>query len=428
MINTLREFRTTTGARLSEWATDKPKAAARFREVVSSTVAGMTYGAVSKAVRTYASAGYLKKALQGTLIPGCVAAAVIGGVAGVKIVEKYCDSPSRGQKIVGGILGSAIFGGASVGGLAPYLIKTTPEQCEALEELLSPVLANLLGSVASKIVQTSGVNLWEHETTAPGLAKPANGEQIKRDARQAIRCLLESLPRMSLLGIHKVTDSWPGAVLVHGGVGLLGNAFAHVWDFVRGPGWGWDETHLTDNRIIEEGAWKDVATKVGVSALAALGASPIAPALNHTMDVPTGARPVVFAIAGCLVGAVFIGPAQAKALAVLASPESTNPTATSHNGEVVNPTISSNNQAIGTPVSLSNNEEIGIPISHSNNEAIGTPVSHSNNEEVVESTANPNNAEVVISMNNAIANSDTNTDTSPTTGDSQGDGIEMTNL
>ncbi|MHC3910156.1 hypothetical protein ACMZ4X_03402 [Achromobacter marplatensis] len=219
--------------------------------------------------------------------------------------------------MAGAAIGAILFGGASSVGAAYFLTKATTladvtnDDLEVLEKLLDSVVANIVASIASKMIQTAGINLCVREVTASGLDTHDKSTLAKRDLLQAVRCLLDSLPRMSLLGIHEVTDSWTGAILIHTGVGFTGNIAALGWDELRGRKFGCDEPHQRKNREVKEGTWLNLRNKVGVSIGAAWGAATIAPAINDAGGVPLGWRAVVFAAIGCLMGAVFVGPAQA---------------------------------------------------------------------------------------------------------------------
>ena len=81
-----------------------------------------------------------------------------------------------------------------------------------MAQRLAPYLSNVAGAVSSKVVQSFIANLHSREATQ---WQPAgNRHQITADVA-IVRCLCDSLPRMSLLSIPALTASYAAAIGSH---------------------------------------------------------------------------------------------------------------------------------------------------------------------------------------------------------------------
>ena len=137
--------------------------------------------------------------MYSTAAIGGAAALIVGGMAGYRIV-KYAAGAETAENELRGAAGGALLFGAG-----PRLPRCHSSSSRPLRrsraQRLAPYLSNAAGAVSSKVVQSFIANLHSREATQ---WQPAgNRHQITADVMQIVRCLCDSLPRMSLLSIPR---------------------------------------------------------------------------------------------------------------------------------------------------------------------------------------------------------------------------------
>ena len=159
----------------------------------------------------------------------------------------------------------------------PFL-KLSTASAEQLAQRLAPYLSNVAGAVSSKVVQSFIANLHSREATQ---WQPAgNRHQITADVMQIVRCLCDSLPRMSLLSIPALTASYAAAIGSHTGLGAAGSLLGHVYDWARGTDRYQNLTHdhgyAQENRHVVPEPCAQLGMKVALGLAVAWAASSIA--------------------------------------------------------------------------------------------------------------------------------------------------------
>lgn len=302
---------------VKQQARDPHRYAVRAKEVIGAACSGAVFGAVSKAVRDYvgspqAQRDALSHAAYSTAAIGGAAALIIGGMAGYRIVEKYAGAETAGKwKAAGAAGGALLFGAGSALAAMPFL-KLSAASAEQLAQRLAPYLSNVAGAVSSKVVQSFIANLHSREATQ---WQPAgNRQQITADVMQIVRCLCDSLPRMSLLSIPALTASYAAAIGSHAGLGAAGSLLGNAYDWARGTDRYQNLTHdrgyAHDNRHVVPEPCAQLGMKVALGLAVAWAASSIAPGIIDATNASTEMKLVTFALAGCAVNALFADPAR----------------------------------------------------------------------------------------------------------------------
>lgn len=324
----------------------------RAKEVVGAACSGAAFGAVSKAVKDYVNSpqthcNTLKNLTYASAAIGGAAAIVVGGMAGYRIAAKYGNAEmSRKCKAVGAVGGALLFGASSMLAAMPFL-KLSASSAEQLAQRLAPYLSNVAGAMSSKIVQSFIANVHKRESTQ---WQPENKkQQVTADALQIVRCLCDSLPRMSLLSISALTANYASAIGSHAGLGAAGSLVGNFYDWARGTECYRNATHdqgyATRNRQVVSEPWKQLGMKVALSLAVAWAASSIAPGLIDATNASTEMKLVTFALVGCAVNALFADPARQQ----IPTPAVMEPPQQGQVGEQPPPQIAANVAQQGNP-------------------------------------------------------------------------------
>ena len=301
---------------VKQQARDPHRYAVRAKEVLGAACSGAVFGAVSKAVKDYvgspqAQRDALSHAVYSTAAIGGAAALIVGGMAGYRIVEKYAGAETAENGRRGRGRRALLFGAGSALAAMPFL-KLSTASAEQLAQRLAPYLSNVAGAVSSKVVQSFIANLHSREATQ---WQPAgNRHQITADVMQIVRCLCDSLPRMSLLSIPALTASYAAAIGSHTGLGAAGSLLGHVYDWARGTDRYQNLTHdhgyAQENRHVVPEPCAQLGMKVALGLAVAWAASSIAPGIIDATNASTEMKLVTFALVGCAVNALFADPAR----------------------------------------------------------------------------------------------------------------------
>ena len=198
-------------------------------------------------------------------------------MAGYRIVEKYAGAETAEKWKAAGAAG-----GAAVWRRLRACRDAIPQALDrfggAAGQRLAPYLSSVAGAVSSKVVQSFIANLHSREATQ---WQPAgNRHQITADVMQIVRCLCDSLPRMSLLSIPALTASYAAAIGSHTGLGAAGSLLGHVYDWARGTDRYQNLTHdhgyAQENRHVVPEPCAQLGMKVALGLAVAWAASSIA--------------------------------------------------------------------------------------------------------------------------------------------------------
>ena len=301
---------------VKQQARDPHRYAVRAKEVLGAACSGAVFGAVSKAVQDYvgspqAQRDALSHAVYSTAAIGGAAALIVGGMAGYRIVESM---PARKPpKMEGRGRGRR---GRCCLAPAPRLPRCHSSSSRPLRRSSWPSgwrrICRTAGAVSSKVVQSFIANLHSREATQ---WQPAgNRHQITADVMQIVRCLCDSLPRMSLLSIPALTASYAAAIGSHTGLGAAGSLLGHVYDWARGTDRYQNLTHdhgyAQENRHVVPEPCAQLGMKVALGLAVAWAASSIAPGIIDATNASTEMKLVTFALVGCAVNALFADPAR----------------------------------------------------------------------------------------------------------------------
>lgn len=295
---------------------EREKCVVRLKEVGGAACAGGVFGAVSKAVKDRItdsrSHQVLNAAMYSAASIGGVAALVVGGMAGYKLVEKYAGADAhKGWKILGAAGGATLFGAGSMLAAMQFM-KQSPESAEKLAEMLAPYLSNVAGAVSSKAVQSFVANFYKRESTqwTPETLK----QQAAMDGFQVVRCLFDNVPRISLLSIPALTANYATAVTSHMALGAAGSILSMVYDYVRSTqcyrNCSNDLSYASNNREVVREPCKQLGMKIALGMATAWAASSIAPSIIDATEPSVELKLLTFALVGCAVNALFTEPAR----------------------------------------------------------------------------------------------------------------------
>ncbi len=319
-----------------QWTTNATKVVVKNMAVAAT--GGLIYGAVRHgvdiAMASVSKVDTIDDFTYGVMATIHAGTLAVGWFAGVNFLKKYGAIKKDGgyltlPAVAAGLFGSALYVGLSAGTFyaAHQLFSHSDDGLppgNLMSELPGPLVGNLVASICSKAWQglfepvgprlaakstdeqpNQGQVLAAAESTGKPYPADSNANKGWNEPIKFFRCLFDSAPRASLLGIPGLTHGWQ-VIGTHAGVGAAAGVIDGAIDISLRSRTDPEYTDVKKKYVCDFKAWceKNTWYQFAAGLAGALSQAAIGPTLASI--TPPSVRPLMYAIANCSTNFFFV--------------------------------------------------------------------------------------------------------------------------